>query len=74
MKTKTPSRLEKVLAERDYGGALERLNQLKSPIEHFFDEVMVLDEDLSLRQNRLALLTRIANLFQQLADFSRLVL
>jgi glycyl-tRNA synthetase beta subunit len=35
---------------------------------------MVLDEDLSLRQNRLALLTRIANLFQQLADFSRLVL
>jgi glycyl-tRNA synthetase beta chain len=66
--------LEKVLAERDYGGVLERLSELKGPIDHFFDEVMVLDEDLSLRQNRLALLTRIANLFQQLADFSRLVL
>ena len=66
--------LEKVLAERDYGGVLERLSELKGPIDHFFDDVMVLDEDLSLRQNRLALLTRIADLFQQLADFSRLVL
>jgi glycyl-tRNA synthetase beta chain len=67
-------KLEKVLAERDYGGVLERLSELKGPIDHFFDDVMVLDEDLSLRQNRLTLLTRIANLFQQLADFSRLVL
>ena len=66
--------VEKVLAERDYTGVLERLTELKGPIDHFFDEVLVLDEDLSMRQNRLALLTRIANLFQQLADFSRLVL
>jgi glycyl-tRNA synthetase beta chain len=66
--------LEKVLAERDYGGVLERLSELKGPIDHFFDDVMVLDKDVSLRQNRLALLTRIANLFRQLADFSRLVL
>jgi glycyl-tRNA synthetase beta chain len=65
--------LEKVLAERDYRGVLERLSKLKGPIDHFFDDVMVLDENVSLRQNRLALLTRIANLFQQLADFSRLV-
>jgi glycyl-tRNA synthetase beta chain len=53
---------------------LNRLSQLKAPIDGFFDEVLVLDQDLALRQNRLALLTRIANLFQQMADFSRIVL
>jgi glycyl-tRNA synthetase beta chain len=67
-------KLQKVLAQRDYGGVLEGLIQLEAPIAHFFDEVMVLDKDLSLRMNRLALLTRVADLFQQLADFSRLVL
>jgi glycyl-tRNA synthetase beta chain len=66
--------LEKPLAERDYHAVLNRLSQLKTPIDAFFDEVLVLDQDLALRQNRLALLTRIANLFQQMADFSRLAL
>jgi len=66
--------LEKPLAARDYDAVLNRLSQLKAPIDGFFDEVLVLDEDLALRQNRLALLTRIANLFQQMADFSRIVL
>ena len=66
--------LEKPLAARDYDAVLNRLSQLKAPIDGFFDEVLVLDEDLALRQNRLALLTRIANLFQQMADFSRMAL
>jgi glycyl-tRNA synthetase beta chain len=66
--------LQEPLATRDYNEALERLSQLKDPIDRFFDEVLVLDEDLSLRQNRLALLTRIAGLFQQVADFSRITL
>jgi len=66
--------LEKPLAARDYDAVLNRLSQLTAPIDGFFDEVLVLDEDLALRQNRLALLTRIANLFQQMADFSRIVI
>ena len=66
--------LEKPLATRDYEAVLNRLNQLKAPIDGFFDAVLVLDEDLAVRQNRLALLTRIANLFQQVADFSRIAL
>jgi glycyl-tRNA synthetase beta chain len=66
--------LEKPLAARDYNAVLERLTRLKAPIDRFFNEVLVLDEDLSLRQNRLALLTRIASLFEKLADFSRIVL
>jgi glycyl-tRNA synthetase beta chain len=66
--------LEKSLAQRDYGAVLQRLSHLKGPIDRFFDEVMVLDQDLEVRQNRLALLTRIAHLFQELADFSRISL
>ena len=66
--------VEKPLAARDYPAVLNRLIQLKTPIDVFFDEVLVLDQDLALRRNRLALLTRIANLFQQMADFSRLAL
>jgi glycyl-tRNA synthetase beta chain len=65
--------LQEVLAARDYNVALKRLSQLKDPIDRFFEEVLVLDENLSLRQNRLALLTRVAGLFQQVADFSRIV-
>jgi glycyl-tRNA synthetase beta chain len=66
--------LEESLAARDYDAVLERLGSLKTPIDRFFDDVLVLDKDLAVRQNRLALLTRIAGLFRRLADFSRLVL
>jgi glycyl-tRNA synthetase beta chain len=66
--------LEQPLSARDYTAVLGRLSDLRVPIDHFFDEVLVLDEDLSVRQNRLAMLTRIASLFQQLADFSRIIL
>ena len=62
------------MAARDYSAVLERLARLRDPIDNFFDAVLVLDEDPSVKQNRLAMLTRIANLFQQLADFSRIVL
>jgi glycyl-tRNA synthetase beta chain len=66
--------LEQPLAARDYGAVLERLSRLMVPIDRFFDEVLILDEDVSVRQNRLAMLTRINSLFLQLADFSRIVL
>ncbi|MFP3869543.1 MAG: glycine--tRNA ligase subunit beta [Syntrophobacteria bacterium] len=62
--------LEKPSAARDYRAVFERLGGLKAPIDRFFDETLVLDKDLVLRQNRLALLSRTASLFRQLADFS----
>lgn len=67
------NKVEESLASSDYQRALEDLAGLKNPIDHFFDDVMVLDKDETLRRNRLALLTRIARLFQRIADFSRLV-
>jgi glycyl-tRNA synthetase beta chain len=61
-----------MLEERRYGAALERLATLREPVDAFFDSVMVMAEDERLRQNRLALLARMRNLFLHTADLSRL--
>jgi glycyl-tRNA synthetase beta chain len=41
-------------------------------VDAFFDQVMVMAEDEALRNNRLALLRRLSDLFLQAADLSRL--
>lgn len=52
--------------------ALLTVSTLKRPVDDFFDGVMVLTDDLPLKQNRLSLLGEIADLFARLADFSRI--
>ncbi len=52
--------------------ALLKVAGLKGPVDGFFDGVMVLTEDEQLKQNRLALLGEIAELFNIFADFSRI--
>ncbi|MFQ5518499.1 MAG: DALR anticodon-binding domain-containing protein, partial [Mariprofundus sp.] len=51
---------------------LDVLAGLRGPVDRFFDDVMVMTDDEALRNNRLALLTRLRELFLHLADFSRL--
>lgn len=68
------STAEKVKASaenKDYLGALKEIAGLKGTIDRLFDEVMVMDKDLNLRQNRLNLLTAISDLFKIAADFSK---
>ncbi len=60
------------LASGDYQAVLLRLSTLKEPIDTFFDQVMVICEDVRLRQNRLALLSSIERLFLDIADISSL--
>ncbi len=60
------------VAERRYADALALLAELRGPIDTFFDDVLVMDEDAKLRTNRLALLNRFVGLFEQFADFGRL--
>jgi len=60
------------LARRDYAGALAELAGLRPPVDAFFDQVMVMDEDPALRANRLALLRNMRELFAGVADLSRL--
>lgn len=56
--------------ESNYSEALTKLANLKEPVDHFFDEVMIMVEDKKLRDNRLALLKSLRQLFTQIADIS----
>lgn len=62
-----------LLANRDYNAVLEKLAELKQPVDQFFEDVMVMAEDMELRQNRLALLDKLHKLFINVADISLLV-
>ncbi|MCK5558042.1 MAG: glycine--tRNA ligase subunit beta, partial [Candidatus Hydrogenedentes bacterium] len=61
-----------MIAESNYAGALERLLELTGPVNNFFDKVLVMDEDMAVRGNRLALLKDIWATASALADFSKL--
>ncbi len=55
-----------------YTEALTRLASLRTAVDRFFEEVMVMCDEEALRRNRLALLASLGNLFLQVADLSRL--
>ena len=52
--------------------ALNKLIKLREPIDEFFDNVMVMDKNKHIRNNRLKLLSDIKNHFFQIADFTKL--
>jgi len=54
------------------GAKLEKLAVLQEPVDHFFDEVMVMAEDEKVRKNRLGLLQKLRQQFLEVADFSLL--
>lgn len=58
--------------QRDYEPALAELAGLRETVDQFFDDVMVMVDDAVLRDNRLALLAQLRNLFLRVADLSRL--
>ncbi len=60
------------LAQRDYGAALLQLAGLRTVVDTFFTDVMVMSDDRTLRANRLALLARLFTLMNQVADISKL--
>jgi glycyl-tRNA synthetase beta chain len=65
--------VEQLLSQRDYAGALKTLADLRPDVDRFFDDVLVMSEDEALRNNRLALLSGIKNIFSRIADFSKIV-
>jgi len=58
--------------QRRYGESLHALVGLRAPVNDFFDSVMVMDENVALRNNRLALLRDVQLLLGGVADLSRL--
>jgi glycyl-tRNA synthetase beta chain len=65
-------RANALLARKDYAGYLKTFAVLKAPVDAFFDSVMVMVEEETLRKNRLALLTDLREAMNQVADISKL--
>lgn len=65
-------RVARALEADDYRTALSELASLRAPIDLFFDRIMVMDEDEKLRENRLRMLNRFVNVFQDVADFGKM--
>jgi glycyl-tRNA synthetase beta chain len=66
------SKADALFERRDYSGYLKAFSVLKSPVDTFFDAVMVMVEDESLRRNRLALLSDLREKMNRVADISKL--
>ena len=64
------TKVQPLIAQGDYTAVLDKLANLRTPVDNFFDNVMVNAEDPALRQNRLAILNTLQGLFLQVADIS----
>jgi len=64
--------IEPMLAAASYTEALKALAGLRPTVDEFFDRVMVMVDDSTVRANRLSLLARLSDLFCHVADISRL--
>jgi glycyl-tRNA synthetase beta chain len=60
------------IASEDFRSAMEALSKLRAPVDRFFDDVLVNDEDAAIRANRLALLRLIREATGTVADFSKI--
>ena len=65
--------VEAMLARREYVKALELLISIKDSVDVFFDSVMIMDENMDIRANRLAMLSNIRTTMESVADLSKIV-
>jgi glycyl-tRNA synthetase beta chain len=61
------------VAGRDFRAAMKKIVTLRPVIDRFFDNVLVMDQDVKIKNNRFALLNRVRSLFNLIADFSQMV-
>ena len=64
--------VEAAIASGAHADAIEALASMRAPIDNFFDEVLVMDEDRALREMRLKLLNSFVAVFANVADISKL--
>lgn len=60
-------------AKQSYAEVLAQLATLNDPLNHFFDDVMVMDKDEVIQKNRLSLLLAVREPFKAFGDFSKIV-
>jgi glycyl-tRNA synthetase beta chain len=63
---------DELFDEGEYTASLRELAALRTPVDAFFDSVMVNADDAALRANRLALLARLHQSMNRVADLSKL--
>jgi glycyl-tRNA synthetase beta chain len=64
--------IDEAFNQGDFAGTLKTLAQLKEEVDAFFNDVMVMAEDVALRNNRLALLSSLHGMMNRVADISKL--
>lgn len=70
--TAVNDKVKPLIGAREYDLALVEMLTMKEPVDHFFDEVMVMADDPAVRTNRLNLLTSLGELVRQVGDISRM--
>lgn len=70
--TEVEARVTEALSADDYATALAALAALRGPIDVFFADVLIMDENVEVRQNRLRLLNRFVGVFTGVADFGKM--
>lgn len=65
-------RVDEALRADDYATAIASLAALRGPIDAFFADVLIMDEDASARENRLKLLNLFVSVFSSVADFGKM--
>jgi len=66
------AKTEQLMENGAVEAALLEVASLREPVDRFFEDVMIMAEDLQVRNNRLALLNAISVLFAGIADFSEI--
>jgi len=69
----TASLVQVLRNQKNYVRALTEISKMRRPLDTFFDKVMVMVDDESVRANRLALLRDLLSEFSTIADFSEIV-
>ncbi|MBB5571651.1 MULTISPECIES: glycine--tRNA ligase subunit beta [Rhizobium] len=70
--TKASAEASDAIAKEDFRSAMAALSKLRAPVDRFFEDVLVNDEDAAIRANRLALLRLIREATGTVADFSKI--
>jgi glycyl-tRNA synthetase beta chain len=66
------SRLPGLLKDKNYADSIDLFTTITDPVNRFFDNVLVMDKNEEIKQNRLSLLGDIWKTISTVADFSRL--
>ena len=69
---KLKPRLESLFKKQEFTPLLQELAVLKEPVDAFFDKVLVMTDDETLRNNRIGLLNNLRLLMNKVADLSKL--